>query len=94
MHFRVVSHCHSRLVVSENLILLNLRETGSTHYDAAPLIFMNLIIGNMVGAIKNDYAIRVVIDVVVLDPREPGLDRENPLRPRLVDQIIQNNCVR
>jgi hypothetical protein len=29
---------------------------------------MDLIIGNMVGAIKNDYAIRVVIDVVVLDP--------------------------
>ena len=55
---------------------------------------MDLIIWNMVGAIKNDYAIRVVIDVVVLDPREPGLDRENPLRPRLVDQIIQNNCVR
>ena len=75
------------------MILLNLRETGPAHYDATPLIFMDLIIGNVVGAIKNDYAIRVVVDVVVLNPGETGLDRENALGPGLVDQVVQNDCV-
>ena len=88
MHFRVVANRHSCLVISENLVLLDLRETRSTHYDTTPLILMDLIIGDMVGAIKNDDSIRVVINVIVLDPREPGLDRKDALGTRLVDQVV------
>lgn len=54
---------------------------------------MDLIIGDMVGAIKNDDSIRVVINVIVLDPREPGLDRKDALGTRLVDQVVQDHCV-
>ena len=48
LHFRIVSHRHTRLIVSENLVLLDLGETGSTHYDAAPLVLVDLIIGDVV----------------------------------------------
>jgi hypothetical protein len=44
LHLRVVSDRHSRLVVSEDLVLFNLRETTSAHYDAATLVLMDLII--------------------------------------------------
>ena len=47
----------------------------------------------MVGAVKQYDAVTVVVDVVVLYPAEPGFDSKDPLRARLVDQIIQDHSV-
>lgn len=93
MHFAVVSHGHSCLIVSKNLILLNLRETGAWHDDTTTLVLMNLIVWNVIWAVKDDDAITIIIDVVMLDPTEAGLDGEDALWTRLVNQVIQDHCV-
>ena len=93
MHFAVVSHGHSCLIVSKNLILLNLRETGAWHDDTTTLVLMNLIVWNVIWAVKDDDAITIIIDVVMLDPTEAGLDGEDALWTRLVNQVIQDHGV-
>lgn len=85
MNFAIVSHSDTCLIISKYLILFNLGKTGSRHDDAAPLVFMNLIIWNVIGAVENDDAITVIIDVVVLDPAETSLDGEDSLTARLVN---------
>jgi hypothetical protein len=55
---------------------------------------MYLVIWNMVGAIKDDDAVTIIIDVIVLDPAEAGLDGEDALWARLVDQVVQDYSVR
>ena len=88
MHFAVVSNGNTCLIVSENLVLLDLGKTRSAHNYATSLIFVDLIIGNVVGAIENDYAVWVIIDVVVLDPAEAGFDGKNALWAGLINQVV------
>jgi len=61
------------------LVLLNLGKTRSTHNDATPLVFVDLIIRDVVGAVEDYDAVRIVVDVVVLDPAESGLDGKDTL---------------
>ena len=94
LHFAVVSNCYSRLVISKDFVLLNLREAWTGADNSTSLVFVNFIIWDIVTTIEQDDAVTVVIDVIVLDPTEPCFDRKNALWPWLVDKIVQNDCIR
>ena len=54
---------------------------------------MDLVIRDVVGAVEDYDAVGIVVDVVVLDPAESGLDGKDTLWTRLVNQVVQDNCV-
>ena len=54
---------------------------------------MDLVVADVVARVKHDDAVRVVEDVVVLDPAVPALDAEDPFAPRPEDQVVQNHRV-
>jgi len=89
----VVSDCYSCLIITKYLILLNLREGRARTDDARPLILMDLIVTYMGAAVKQYNSITVVVDVVMLYPAEPSLDAEYAFGSRLINQIVQNDCV-
>ena len=76
-YLTVVSYSHTCLLVTKDLILLNLRETRAWHDDATPLIFVDLVVRDVIWWVEKDQAITVVVDVVMLYPRESCFDREN-----------------
>ena len=47
----------------------------------------------MRGRVEQYDAIRIVDDVVSLDPRETALDDEDALSPALTDSVMQNHSV-
>ena len=54
---------------------------------------MDLIVAHVHARVEHDDAIGVVEDVVVLDPAEASFYAEDALAPRLVDEIVENDCV-
>ena len=93
LHLRIVSHCHARLIVSEDLVLFNLGETTPAHYDATALVLVDLIIRDMIWTIKDYDTIRIVINVIVLNPTEACFNCEDALWPRLINQVVQDHRV-
>ena len=77
----VVAHCDSGLVVSEYLVLLYLGERRARAYDACPLVLVDLVVAHVNAGVEHDYAILVIVDVVVFDPTKPSFDAENALTP-------------
>jgi hypothetical protein len=57
------------------------------------LVLVDLIVRYVVAAVEEDDAITVIVDIVVLYPREAGLDGEDALRARLVDQVVEDDSV-
>jgi hypothetical protein len=92
-YLTIVSYCDSDLIVTINLILLDLWEAGSRANNTTSLILVNLVIWNMVAAIEHNDAVTVIINVVVLNPCKTCFYTENALRSRLVDEVIQNHSV-
>ena len=75
----VVPNGNASLVVTIDLVLLDLREAGAGADDATSLVFVDLIVGDVVAAVEDYYTITVVKDVVVLDPAEACFDCEESL---------------
>ena len=92
-YFAIVSHCHSCLIISENLIFFNFRKTTSGTNYAWSLVFTYLIIWNVVTGIENDDTVAVIIYVIMLYPTETAFYGKNSFRSRLENTIVQNQSV-
>ena len=92
-YFGVVSHCHSCLIISENLIFFNFRKTGPWTNYTWSLIFTYLIIWNVVTGVEDDNTITIIVYVIMLYPTETTLYGENTFGSWLENPIIQNQSV-
>ena len=89
----VVAHGYACLVVSKDLVLFYLWERGARADDTRSLVFVNLIVAHVRTRVEHDYAVTVVVDVIVLDPAEASFYAEDTFTPGLVDQIVQYHSV-
>ena len=92
-YFAIVSHSHSCLIISKNLIFFDFRKTTSGTNYAWSLIFTYLIIRNVVTGIEQDDTIAVIIYVIMFYPTETTFNSENSFRSRLENSIVQNQRV-
>jgi len=75
--FTIISHHNAGLVISENLILLNLGKTWSRANYSCTLILVDLIIWNVIAAIKHNDSVTVIIDIIMLNPTKTSFDAED-----------------
>lgn len=94
LDLRVVAHRQSRRVVSVNLIPGYLREAAPAGDDARSLVLVDLVVRDQVATVEQNDAVAVVVDHVVLDPAEAGLNAKDALASRLIDQVVQDDRVR
>ena len=66
-------------MVSIDLVPRDLREAAPARDDARSLVLVDLIVRDQVATVKQDDAVAVVVDDVMLDPAEAGLDAEDAL---------------
>ena len=79
LDFAIVAHGDTGLMVAEDAVLRYLREAVTTADDAGTLILVNLIVRNVIAAVEEYYTVAVVVNNVMLDPAEAGLDTEDAL---------------
>ena len=81
------------MIIAVNIVILDLGEARARADYAAPLVLVDLIVGDVETAVEQDYAVAVVVDLIMLDPTETGLDGEDALGTRLVDQVVEDHGI-
>jgi hypothetical protein len=75
----VVTDDHPTGCVAEYAVLLDLREADPAGNDAGPLVLVNVVLRDVGTRVKENDAIVVIVNAVVLNPGEAGLNAEDAL---------------
>lgn len=80
-------------MVTKDAILRYLGKTVAWADDTRTLVLMDFVVGNLVAAVEEYYAVTVVVDDVVFDPTKASFNTEDSFWATLINQIIQNDGI-